>query len=129
MSDKRAGQLIARIEVHIGCWKQFNCFVNLARAKRFGPEDESHFLELKKIIGRRPPRFSVARCRCAVWAKWAETTCAISKMPGRRYTSAGIPFWGGSQSAAATGRAPFSAGEDNFAARVSTVRHARVGRA
>jgi hypothetical protein len=51
MSNKRAGQLIARIEGHIGCWKQFNYFVSLARAKKFGPEDESHFLELKKIIG------------------------------------------------------------------------------
>jgi hypothetical protein len=51
MSDKRADQLIARIEVHIGCWKQFNYFINLARARKFGPEDESHFLELKKIIG------------------------------------------------------------------------------
>jgi hypothetical protein len=49
-SARRPGQLIARIESHIGCWKQFNYFVNLARAKKFGPEDESNFLELKKII-------------------------------------------------------------------------------
>ena len=47
---KRPGQLIARIESHIGYWKQFNYFVNLARAKMFGLEDESNFLELKKII-------------------------------------------------------------------------------
>jgi hypothetical protein len=43
-------QLIARIEAHIECWKQFNNFAIAARAKKFGPEDESHFLELKKII-------------------------------------------------------------------------------
>jgi hypothetical protein len=49
-SAKRPGQLIPRIESHIGCWKQFNYFANLARAKKFGPEDKSHFLELKKII-------------------------------------------------------------------------------
>ncbi len=49
-SIRRPGQLIARIESHIECWKQFNYFVNLARAKMFGPEDESNFLELKKII-------------------------------------------------------------------------------
>ena len=49
-SIRRPGRLIARIESHIGCWKQFHYFVNLARAKMFGPEDESNFLELKKII-------------------------------------------------------------------------------
>ena len=52
MSAKRSDQLIAQIEIHIGCWRQFNHFVNLARAKQFGPEDESHFLELKKIIAQ-----------------------------------------------------------------------------
>jgi hypothetical protein len=51
MSAKRLDQLIVRIEIHIECWKQFKHFVNLARAKKFGPEDEAHFLELKKIIG------------------------------------------------------------------------------
>ncbi len=50
MSAKRQDESITRIETHIGCWKQFNHFVNVARAKQFGPEDESHFLELKKII-------------------------------------------------------------------------------
>ena len=50
MSLKRHDPLIARIETHIECWKQFNYFVNVARAKKFGPEDESHFLELKRII-------------------------------------------------------------------------------
>jgi hypothetical protein len=45
-------QLTARIEAHIECWKQFNHFALAARAKKFGPEDESHFLELKKIIAQ-----------------------------------------------------------------------------
>jgi hypothetical protein len=45
-------QLIAQTEAHIECWKQFNHFVNIARAKKFGPEDESHFLELKSIIAQ-----------------------------------------------------------------------------
>ena len=51
-APERAGRLIARIESHIGCWKRFNDFVNLARAKKFGSEDESHFHELKKIIAQ-----------------------------------------------------------------------------
>jgi hypothetical protein len=50
MSAIPSDQLIARIEAHIECWKQFNHFAVAARAKKFGPEDESHFLELKKII-------------------------------------------------------------------------------
>ena len=50
MTAKRHDELIARIRIHIGCWRQFNHFVNVARAKQFGPEDESHFCELKKII-------------------------------------------------------------------------------
>ena len=45
-----AGQLIARIEAHIECWKQFNHFAIAARAGKFRQEDESHFLELRKII-------------------------------------------------------------------------------
>jgi len=45
-------RLIAQTEAHIECWKQFNHFVNVARSKKFGPEDESHFLELKSIIAQ-----------------------------------------------------------------------------
>jgi hypothetical protein len=52
MSAKRPDESITWIETHIECWKQFNHFVNVARAKKFGPEDESHFLELKKIIAQ-----------------------------------------------------------------------------
>jgi hypothetical protein len=50
MSAIPSDQLIARIEAHIECWKQFNNFAIAARAKKFRPEDESHFIELKKII-------------------------------------------------------------------------------
>ena len=38
------------MENYIECWKQFNQFINLARAKKFGPEDENHFLEVKSVI-------------------------------------------------------------------------------
>ena len=50
MSAKRHNELIARIGLHTGCWRQFSHFVNVARAKQFGPEDESHFREFKKLI-------------------------------------------------------------------------------
>ena len=50
MTPKEINQLIAQIETHIECWKQFNHFVNVARIKKFGAADESHFLEIKSII-------------------------------------------------------------------------------
>ena len=50
MTAKELNQLVTQIETHIECWKQFNYFVNIARAKKFGPPDENHFLEIKSII-------------------------------------------------------------------------------
>lgn len=49
MRDKQLNQLIHQMENFQECWKQFNHFVNLTRAK-FTPDDESHFLETKSII-------------------------------------------------------------------------------
>jgi hypothetical protein len=50
MTAKELDQLITQIETHIECWKQFNHFINVARGKKFGPQDENHFLEIKSII-------------------------------------------------------------------------------
>ena len=50
MNLKEINQLVAQIETHIECWKQFNHFVNVARAKKFSPADENQFLEIKSII-------------------------------------------------------------------------------
>jgi hypothetical protein len=50
MNLKEINQLVAQIETHIECWKQFNHFINVARTKKFGPADENHFLEVKSII-------------------------------------------------------------------------------
>lgn len=50
MANKQLDQLIQQMENYLECWKQFNHFVNLARAKKFGPEDETQFLEVKTII-------------------------------------------------------------------------------
>ena len=86
MSAKRLDQLIAQIETHIECWKQFNHFVNLARAKKFGPEDESHFLELKSIIAQdlemifASIEVSIARAR-------RKSIALIGHAPSLRYLS------------------------------------------
>ena len=50
MRPKEITQLVTQIETHIECWKQFNHFLNLARAKKFGAADDHHFLEIKSII-------------------------------------------------------------------------------
>ena len=50
MTPKELNQLVTQIETHIECWKQFNHYVNVARSKKFGAADESHFLEIKSII-------------------------------------------------------------------------------
>ncbi len=50
MQTSKLDQLIHQMENHLECWKQFNHFLNLGRAKKFGPEDEAQFLELKSVI-------------------------------------------------------------------------------
>jgi hypothetical protein len=50
MHQKQMHQLIQQLENYTECWKQFNHFVNLARAKKFDAEEESQFLEVKTVI-------------------------------------------------------------------------------
>lgn len=50
MSNKKMHSLIQQMENYLECWKQFNNFVNLARAKKFGQEDETQFLEIKSVL-------------------------------------------------------------------------------
>jgi hypothetical protein len=48
--SKILDELTQHMENYIECWKQFYNFINLARLKKFGPEDESHFLEVKSVL-------------------------------------------------------------------------------
>jgi hypothetical protein len=50
MRNKKMDQLIQQMENYLECWKQFNHFVNMARTKKFSPEDDNQFLEIKSII-------------------------------------------------------------------------------
>ena len=50
MSNQKLDQLVDQVENYIECWKQFNNFINLARAKKFTVEDENHFLEVKSVL-------------------------------------------------------------------------------
>jgi hypothetical protein len=50
MRNKQMDHLIGQMENYLECWKQFNQFVNIARAKKFSPEDDGHFLETKSLL-------------------------------------------------------------------------------
>ena len=50
MSNKKMESLIQQMENYLECWKQFNHFINVARSKKFGAEDEHQFLEVKSVI-------------------------------------------------------------------------------
>src|SRR4051812_13992459 len=50
MSTKKLEQLVVQMENYLECWKQFNGFVNVARTKKFNPEDENQFLEIKSVL-------------------------------------------------------------------------------
>ena len=50
MNKTNVEQLILRMEGYLECWKQFNAFMSMARQKRFSPDDENQFLEIKSVI-------------------------------------------------------------------------------
>jgi len=50
MSTAKLTPLIQQTENYLECWKQFNQFINLARARKFGADDETHFLEIKSVL-------------------------------------------------------------------------------
>src|SRR5688572_5138246 len=50
MSNKKLDALVLQMESHLECWKQFSHYLNIARAKKFEPEDEMQFLEVKSVL-------------------------------------------------------------------------------
>src|SRR5882724_2710768 len=50
MRNKKLDQLIDQMENYLECWKQFNNFLSMARSKKFTPEDDAQFLEIKSVI-------------------------------------------------------------------------------
>lgn len=50
MKRKALEQTVSRLEHHLECWKQFNDYVGLAHSKKFTPEDETQFLEIKCVL-------------------------------------------------------------------------------
>jgi hypothetical protein len=52
MSKTNIEQLIGRMESYLECWKQFNTFMTMGRNKKFTPEDENQFLEIKSVLAQ-----------------------------------------------------------------------------
>ena len=50
MSAVKLDDLIHQLENYLECWKQFNQYLLLARAKKFEIEDETQFLEVKSVL-------------------------------------------------------------------------------
>jgi hypothetical protein len=50
MSNKKLDQLIDQMENYLECWKQFNQFLAVARTKKFSPDDDIQFLEIKSVL-------------------------------------------------------------------------------
>jgi hypothetical protein len=50
MSNRPLDRLVDQMENYVECWKQFNQFINVGRTKKFGPEEENQFLEVKSVL-------------------------------------------------------------------------------
>ena len=50
MSARKMDELIRQMENYLECWKQFNQYLGQARTKKFEPEDEAQFLEVKSVL-------------------------------------------------------------------------------
>jgi hypothetical protein len=50
MGATKLNDLIPQMENYLECWKQFNQYLMQARSKKFEPEDETQFLEVKSVL-------------------------------------------------------------------------------
>ena len=108
MSNKKLDQLIDQMENYLECWKQFNQFLAVARAKKFSPDDDIQFLEIKSVLVQElelimsaievgsPTKEEIHALvgnapRCVTSASRAKERCATSKTNGIKFISAGMP--------------------------------------
>jgi REP element-mobilizing transposase RayT len=85
MSKTNVEQVILRLENYLECWKQYNTFMCTARTKKFTPEDENQFLELKSVLTQEIEHILSAIDCGAVTREDVHTL--ISSGPSLRYLS------------------------------------------
>ena len=84
-NSRKLDELILQLENYLECWKQFNYFVNVARSKKFTPEDENQFLEVKSVIVQEL-ELIMAAVECASPTK-EDVHNLIASAPSIRYLS------------------------------------------
>ena len=85
MQNKKLDQLVTQLENYLECWKLLNHFLNLARGKKFSPEDESQFLEVKAIVVQELELINAA-IECSSPSR-EEIHAFIAAAPSLRYLS------------------------------------------
>jgi hypothetical protein len=82
---KKIAKLILQMESHLECWKQFNHFLSLARAKKFNSEDENQFLEVKSVLAQEL-EIILSLIECAAPTK-EDVHALLGSAPSIRYLS------------------------------------------
>jgi hypothetical protein len=85
MRNKKLENLIQQMESHLECWKQYNHYLGLARAKKFSSEDESQFLEVKSVLTQEL-ELILSFIECTSPSK-EDVLALISSAPSIRYLS------------------------------------------
>ena len=85
MSKTNVEQLILRMEGYLECWKQFNTFMTMARSKKFSPEDENQFLEIKSVLAQEL-ELILSSIDCGPISR-EDVHALISSAPSVRYLS------------------------------------------
>jgi hypothetical protein len=85
MRNKKIDKLILQMESHLECWKQFNQYLGLARAKKFSSEDENQFLEVKSVLTQEL-EIILSLIECSM-PKKEDVHALISSAPSIRYLS------------------------------------------
>jgi hypothetical protein len=85
MRNKKIEKLILQMESHLECWKQFNQYLGLARAKKYTSEDEIQFLEVKSVLTQEL-EVILSLIECASPTK-QDIHALISAAPSIRYLS------------------------------------------
>jgi hypothetical protein len=85
MRNHKIEKLILQMESHLECWKQFNQFLNMARAKRFSSEDENQFLEIKSVLTQELEMI-LSSVECSAPTK-EDIHALLSGAPSIRYLS------------------------------------------
>ena len=82
---KKFDQLASQMENYLECWKQFNHYVNLARDKKYTPDDESQFLELKSLITQGTEAIAASEAKGG--PRKEEVMALFAAAPSLRYLS------------------------------------------